>query len=232
MPNDLFNTSVYGITQALGAANGTCYLTSGAAQVLVKSTDYTTENRLMVLLYNGVYYCYRTISQRTYVSDPHWEGAWIAGAGTNYEKTIDAPVFGIPTSAYAFSHAVYYTLGTVKNISIEHNSPLDVMGMPYSGDTSTLIFDTEGVITKIKVSGQFFETNAATMDANITILQSLLSGQQYVALPCVFWWDIQKLDSQPKGYFVAVENFSFTRSEKDTACVNYNLSLVRRALSV
>jgi hypothetical protein len=235
MPATTFNIDVYGIGSGLTLAAKACWTSgAGVSRIYTGPTDYTAcagKDYRFVLL-NGVWYrCVGHSAEAVGAGGDIWDDTgWHAGAGpgTNYVITT------VSTITTAFTGEFYYgnfqTLGSIKNISIEHNSPLDVMGVPYGGDTTTLIFDTEGVITKIKVSGQFFETTAATMDANITALQSMLTGSQCVGLPYVFWWDIQLVDGRPKPYYVAMENFTFTRSEKDTACTNYSLSLVRRAL--
>jgi hypothetical protein len=235
MPATTFNIDAYGIGSGLTSAGTNCWTSGGGVSTIyIGPTDYSagagSNNKFLLL--NGVWYRSLGVSVTAVGAggDIYNDTGWHVGAGpgTNYIVNTASPV----TTAYsgAYKYGTFQTLGTVKNISIEHNSPLDVMGMPYGGDTATLIYDTEGVITKIKVSGQFFETTATTMDANITALQSMLTGSQYLGLPYVFWWDIQLVDGRPKPYYVAMENFTFTRSEKDTACTNYSLSLVRRAL--
>lgn len=167
----------------------------------------------------------------------------VGGAPNSWEGdgTWDGDTYYLAYLGSAHSHGItqgiwyyapLYDLGSVKNISIDTDSPHDVMGMPGQTETGTLAFDVEGVVTTINVDGFFYETIPQTMSNKIGAIRALMNGNQYINPPCVFWWDREVVGSVAKPYFVSVKKFTVQGSEKDVSKVDYKLQLVVRALTV
>lgn len=187
-------------------------------------------NPVIIMNYGGVS-LHRVIETTTGAGSNLWEGDGTWHGSVYYKCTFDATHTN-PATGYAWYYATYYDLGNVKSIVIDSDSPHDTMGMPGQGETGTLAFDVEGVVTTINVDGQLYESTPATMAAKITALRSLLNGNQYINLPCAFWWDRELVGGIAKPYFVSIKKFTFQGSEKDVSKVDYKLQMVVRATNV
>lgn len=186
---------------------------------------------LMAQSGTGTYSLHRVSNLSTGAGTGLWEGDGTWNGTTYYRATLDTTHNRAITQGIWY-YAPYYDLGTVKNVSIDTESPHDVIGIPGQNETGTLVFDTEGVVVNINVDGAFFETTAQTMSDKISAIKNLITGNQYVGNPCAFWWDRELLGTVAKPYFVSVKKFQYQGTEKDVARVNYKLQLVVRALAV
>jgi hypothetical protein len=125
-------------------------------KIYTDGTDYTnlTGERMLFIKdeYDDIYYAYRPISNGSGSENPYFNGtAWVAASGTCYYQNIatnQAISAGPNTFYYSLSHK---TLGTVKNITVAQVSTMDVVGMPGMTDEQSLLFDVEGVVTRISV---------------------------------------------------------------------------------
>lgn len=119
------------------------------------------------------------------------------------------------------------SLGAVRGIRFSTVERADIMGMPFSGADSTLVYSFDGVVRKITIVGLYTGTTSE-INTFISNIHALMDGQQSVGSGYAL---TSGADDFPQNLNITVhvEDFDFNWEISAPPVISYTLKLIQRA---
>lgn len=121
---------------------------------------------------------------------------------------------------------VAFEIGSVESERMSKNAEVETLPLPMSDSTSTILFDNEGVIRTISLSGRFAaDTQAELMNDFIEHVENIVNGTQTL-YKTTYHSDLYATGGGTGDFKVILQNFSWTYTTTSKNIVDYEIVMV------
>jgi hypothetical protein len=122
---------------------------------------------------------------------------------------------------------VAFEIGSVGSERMVKNAEIETLPLPLSDSSSTIVFDNEGTVRTISLTGRFTaDTQAELMNDFILLVEGIVNGGQTLT-KTTYHSDLYDAGTGKDGNFTCViQSFSWTYSTESKNIVDYDIVLI------
>ena len=122
---------------------------------------------------------------------------------------------------------VAFEIGSIESERMIKNAEVETLPLPLSDSSSTILFDNEGVIRTITLTGQFTANSQADLMNNfILLVEGIVNGAQTLT-KTTYHSDLYDAGTGKDGNFTCIlQSFSWAYSTQSKNIVDYDIVMV------
>tara|TARA_R100001244_G_C5171093_1_gene131658 strand:- start:3654 stop:4067 length:414 start_codon:yes stop_codon:yes gene_type:complete len=121
---------------------------------------------------------------------------------------------------------VAFVIGSVESERMVKNAEVETLPLPMSDSNQTILFDNEGVIRTISLTGRFTaDTQAELMNDFIERVEKIVNGTQTL-YKTTYHSDLYAQGAGAGNFTVVLQSFSWTYTTQSKNIVDYDIIMV------